>query len=89
MGVVITESIACGRVNCLRVRICAVKKNHVKEGSEGQPTGARQKRCDRPLLLRVSASFASSEAMFFVLYGQFRSTVGLAGQTLTRRERVW
>ena len=36
---------------------------------------ARQKRCDRPLLLRVSASFASSEAMFFVLYGPLVSLV--------------
>ena len=51
-----------------------MKKNHVIF-FEGQTTGARQKRCDRPLLLRVSASFASSEAMFFVLYGPLVSLV--------------
>ena len=45
----------------------AVKNNQVIF-FELQTTGARQKRCDRPLLLRVSAFFASSEAMFFVLY---------------------
>ena len=29
MGVVIAEQIACGRVNCLRMCICAVEKTHV------------------------------------------------------------
>ena len=42
---------------------------------KGRQRERDRKRCVRPLLLRVSASFASSEAMYFVRYGLLVSLV--------------
>ena len=87
MGVVSTERSACGIVNCLRVRICAVK-GMADKGSETETVRSTA----------VAACFCFfcelRSDVFCSLWsaGEFSSTVvciSLAGQTLTRRERVW
>ena len=81
-------------MTCLRVRICAVKKNHVivfcraDNGSETETVRSTA----------VAACFCffcelrSDVFCSLLSAGEFSSTVvcsSLAGQTLTRRERVW
>ena len=73
MGVVRTESIACGRVTCLRVTFAYA---HMRSEEKSRDIFLKGRQRERgPLLLRVSGSFASSEAMYFVRYGLLVSLV--------------